>query len=162
MAPVYYFLAVGLGFLAFLHLKGKARTKLAGELLCAYCVLILSSTLLSRTRSEELRYNIQPFWTYIEMVKGGWRAGRLFEQLLLNVAMFIPIGFLLTMLAYEGKFLTIFLWCSGISGSIEILQLLTKRGLFEFDDILHNTIGALIGYAIYKLRDFLKTLKRRD
>ena len=136
--------------------------KLAGALLCAYCVMVLSSTLLSRSRSEEWMYNIRPLWTYIEIAKGGWKAGRLVEQLLLNVAMFIPIGFLLTILAYKRNSLTILLWCIGISGSIETLQLLTKRGLFEFDDILHNTIGALIGYAIYKLREFLKTLKRKN
>jgi glycopeptide antibiotics resistance protein len=36
-----------------------------------------------------------------------------------------------------------------ISLTIEILQLVTKRGLFEFDDIFHNTLGVAIGELGY-------------
>ena len=31
---------------------------------------------------------------------------------------------------------------------IEILQLITARGLCEFDDVIHNMIGALIGVGV--------------
>ena len=31
---------------------------------------------------------------------------------------------------------------------IEILQLVTSRGLCEFDDVFHNMIGAVIGVGI--------------
>lgn len=34
------------------------------------------------------------------------------------------------------------------SASIEITQLVTKCGLFEFDDIFHNTLGAVVGSMI--------------
>jgi glycopeptide antibiotics resistance protein len=34
--------------------------------------------------------------------------------------------------------------------SIELLQLVMKRGLFEFDDMFHNTLGVVIGYWIYQ------------
>ena len=37
---------------------------------------------------------------------------------------------------------------AGFSIAIELLQLLTARGLMEFDDVLHNMIGALIGVGI--------------
>lgn len=36
----------------------------------------------------------------------------------------------------------------GLSAAIEILQLITARGLCEFDDIIHNMIGAVIGIGI--------------
>jgi glycopeptide antibiotics resistance protein len=32
--------------------------------------------------------------------------------------------------------------------SIELLQLVLKRGLFEFDDMFHNTFGVILGYGI--------------
>ena len=32
---------------------------------------------------------------------------------------------------------------------IELIQLLTRRGLFEFDDIIHNIVGAMIGFGIW-------------
>ena len=34
-----------------------------------------------------------------------------------------------------------------LSSAIEILQLILKKGLFEFDDIFHNTLGGIIGWA---------------
>ena len=32
---------------------------------------------------------------------------------------------------------------------IEITQYFTGRGLMEFDDVFNNTIGCLLGYAVY-------------
>ena len=39
----------------------------------------------------------------------------------------------------------------GLSASIEILQLVTGRGLCGFDDVIHNMIGAAIGVSIMVL-----------
>ena len=44
------------------------------------------------------------------------------------------------------------------STALEILQLMTHRGLFEWDDIVYNTIGALIGFLLYLI---LKRLKNK-
>ena len=41
----------------------------------------------------------------------------------------------------------------GISFSIELLQLVLCRGLFEFDDIIHNSLGFLIG-IVYLLTKY--------
>ena len=38
-----------------------------------------------------------------------------------------------------------------LSASIEIIQLVFKIGLFEFDDMIGNTIGCLIGAVIGKM-----------
>ena len=35
--------------------------------------------------------------------------------------------------------------------SIEISQLCFRRGLFEWDDIIGNTVGTIVGYGIYKM-----------
>lgn len=37
------------------------------------------------------------------------------------------------------------------SGTIEIMQYITGRGLTEVDDVITNTIGAVVGVVIYKL-----------
>ena len=34
---------------------------------------------------------------------------------------------------------------------IELVQLMSRRGLFEFDDIIHNTIGTAIGFGLIVL-----------
>ena len=37
------------------------------------------------------------------------------------------------------------------SGTIEIMQYITGRGLTEVDDVITNTIGAAVGVVIYKI-----------
>lgn len=66
------------------------------------------------------------------------------EQILTNVIMFVPIGVLVGWIwRWRG------LWiAAGLSVGIEILQLVTSRGLCEFDDVIHNMIGAAIGVGV--------------
>ena len=42
---------------------------------------------------------------------------------------------------------------AGMSVEIELFQLITARGLCEFDDVLHNVLGAIIGVGIVILVD---------
>ena len=58
--------------------------------------------------------------------------------------MFIPVGILAGWLwKWKG------LWfAAGLSLTVEALQLITKRGLMEFDDVLHNFLGATVGIVI--------------
>jgi glycopeptide antibiotics resistance protein len=60
--------------------------------------------------------------------------------------MFIPIGFLL---GDKGR--KAIPAAAGISLAIELTQLITRRGLCEFDDIVHNCTGAVIGLFLYGL-----------
>ena len=68
-------------------------------------------------------------------------------NVLLNIAMFCPFGFLLPIL--NRKFRT---WCVtipagfGFSLVIELLQLLFARGIFDVDDLFCNTLGGMIGF----------------
>ena len=38
---------------------------------------------------------------------------------------------------------------------IEVIQLVFHRGLFEFDDMIHNTLGAVIGIVAFAFVNFL-------
>ena len=66
------------------------------------------------------------------------------NQILTNIIMFVPVGVLAGRIwRWKG------LWvAAGLSAAIEILQLITARGLCEFDDVIHNMIGALIGVGV--------------
>ena len=68
-------------------------------------------------------------------------------QILTNVLMFVPVGVIVGRIwRWKG------LWvAAGLSIVIEILQLITARGLCEFDDVMHNLIGAAIGVGIVTL-----------
>ena len=66
------------------------------------------------------------------------------NQILANVIMFLPVG-VLTGLLWRWRGLWV---AAGLSVFIEVLQLITARGLCEFDDVIHNMVGAVIGVGI--------------
>ena len=67
-------------------------------------------------------------------------------EVLLNVALFVPIGFLLGGIMHKG-FLKVLLTGCLLSIIIELLQLASGRGICETNDVIHNSIGCMLGYA---------------
>ena len=74
---------------------------------------------------------------------------RLEQEIAFNILMMIPIGALCPVLFNERiiKTLATGAICSLL---IEVLQYVSQRGYFEFDDIIHNSLGVLIGFVFYK------------
>ena len=102
-----------------------------------YTFLILAETVLIRKPFSGQHFNPELFWS--------WRQFSVQRnQILTNVIMFAPVGVLVGWIwRWRG------LWfAAGLSAAIEILQLVTSRGLCEFDDVFHNMIGAVIGIGI--------------
>ena len=102
-----------------------------------YAFLILAETVLIRKPFQGEHIKLEFFWSWKQ-----WNVQK--EQILTNVAMFIPIGVLAGWL-WKWKGLLV---VAGFSIAIELLQLVTTRGLMEFDDVLHNMIGAAVGVGI--------------
>lgn len=69
-------------------------------------------------------------------------------NVLLNVAMFIPFGFLLPLITPKLRkwYVSIGIG-SCLSLAIELLQLWRGTGVCDVDDLLANTLGTVIGYA---------------
>jgi len=60
--------------------------------------------------------------------------------------MFVPVGVVTGWLwKWKGLWFAV-----GLSIVIELLQLITARGLCEFDDVFHNMIGAVMGILIIR------------
>ena len=68
--------------------------------------------------------------------------------MILNVLMFVPVGVCCKNLI-KHKYV-MFVVSVALSLFIEINQFVFRRGVFEIDDVICNTIGALIGYSIFK------------
>lgn len=139
--------AIGIVFLAGRIEKGKV---IAAGLLVFYCMLVLSYTVLGRTGTGEYCYVLEPFWSYQMILEG--QTGFIMEALL-NVLMLVPVGFLISILKKS-------FWLAAGCGFmfsvlIEVLQLVTTRGLCETDDVLHNTLGAIAGYLAYRVIKWL-------
>ena len=124
--------------------------KSISAVLCAYIFLLLVSTVLSRQINDNRMSILKPFWTYSVIARGGWKAMRLKQEIAFNILMMIPIGALCPVLFKEHTILKTLV--TGLISTllIEVLQYVTKRGYLEFDDIVHNTLGILIGFAFYK------------
>lgn len=70
-------------------------------------------------------------------------------NVLLNIAMFGPFGFLLPILHKNFRKWHITISAAfGFSLFIELLQLIFARGVFDVDDLFCNTLGGVIGYLV--------------
>lgn len=78
---------------------------------------------------------------------------------LLNVVLFVPLGFFIPLIWKQmGKLSNSLLAGAAFSILIELSQLLSYRGT-DIDDLITNTLGATIGYLIYKMWDRLSRSK---
>lgn len=75
-----------------------------------------------------------------------------FVLMILNIILFVPYGFLLTLIQSKIKtlhrFFIIFIESLLLSVIIEVIQRITKLGYFEVEDIICNTFGGIIGCFI--------------
>lgn len=101
---------------------------------------------------REYRYNlvlfqeIRRFWVYRSRV--GYLAA--FLNLAGNVIGFLPFGFILPVIGKRmrnGVLVTICGFC--LSLFVESIQLICKVGCFDVDDLLLNTLGAVLGYLLF-------------
>ena len=69
-----------------------------------------------------------------------------------NIAMFVPLGFLLPCIT--DRFAKLKFTLSGavlLAFVLETLQLLTLRGSFDIDDIILRSVGAMLGFAVWHI-----------
>lgn len=150
ISPLYYLIAV-----AIFLLLVKTWKKVSVSLLVAYCFLIFVTTVLARTSQDNASYDLTPFRLF--QIDEWWAKYDLMLQIKANVLMFVPVGFLLVMVGkgLKGKFVrALYTIMSIIAGSlfsalIEYMQYRLHRGLCEADDVIHNTIGTVIGIVLY-------------
>ena len=154
-----YYITAGMfgvgSYLVLMHLKVELKQRLAAALLIAYVFLVMSVTVLSRGHLIQNNTLLKPFWSYAALIYGKNKYSILTE-IVLNILMLIPVGFLLPFLVERHTVLYGFL----CSLCIEVFQLVTKRGYFEIDDLIHNTLGVVIGYGIYRLMEFAVRKKK--
>ena len=115
----------------------KKKDYIFCSLFGAYIAAVLWITLFSRLGTERRSF-LLPFRSYVEILKGEWRP--LLENIG-NVVLFIPPGVTLKWIGVRDMKKAGFL----ASLLIEVLQFTFALGTFECDDLIHNTLGAVIG-----------------
>ncbi len=142
--------------------KKKRINRIVGRvLLVAYVALLIFFVFFSDELGRKMgtgvrRMNTHPFneikrfwamrytygWKYTLMNIGG------------NILIFVPFGFLIPMSSKNKitrNFFIVTLLAIMFSGAIEVIQIITKVGAFDIDDIILNTAGAIIGYIVYAI-----------
>lgn len=126
----------------------KTITKIqavSAVLLSCWLVLVIGLTSLSRGANYTGKINVDFFSSYIN-AWNQWSISEL-QLIIFNMLMFTPLGFLLPVLWKKAEKLSITIAISlGLTILIEIIQLLTGTGIFELDDLFHNSVGSLFGY----------------
>ena len=159
--PIHWLTAFELALLIIMALRRIRDRKqmssgrcLSAGLLAGYMYIVLASLVLIRTSSPAIRFQPRFLWSYIEIIKGN---RYLLWENALNILLFVPIGFLLKIIQPKWKIRHIVYIGLVYSIALELLQLALHRGLFEFDDMLHNTAGVFLGTVLFDTLGSLAT-----
>lgn len=140
------------GLLILIWWKGLRRGLRYGTvlLLAEWICLVLCAIVIFRETSAERGYNLMPFWSYWDYGEQSYFM-EMFGEIILNVLLFVPIGFLAGCGLERMTFKKVLFLGGGLSVFIELLQFIFKKGFCETDDVIHNVLGCMIGYGLWRV-----------
>ena len=116
-------------------------------LLTAWLIVVIGFTMLSRGANFQGWMNLRLFSDYVN-AWNNWSLSE-FQLIVFNMLMFVPLGFLLPLLGKRlRRFAPVLFASFFVTVCLETVQMLTGKGVFELDDILHNIIGSIAGYLL--------------
>lgn len=136
---------------AFLHEnRSQSRKNAVFCLLCEYVFLVLCVTIVCRPSTLEHSYRIIPFTTYIELfiTEKSYLPLVILKEISMNTLLFFPVGLLLGCIKITWR--RVICVAIGLALAIEILQFVTCKGCCESNDVIHNTIGALLVFFMIR------------
>lgn len=91
---------------------------------------------------KTVRYDIIPFHSYYFIALGRIEY---IQEVICNLLVLLPFGVCITILHKKVTVKKVMTVCMCLSFAIETLQLFYGCGLFETDDLIHNTLGGVGG-----------------
>uniref|UniRef100_UPI004056158C VanZ family protein n=1 Tax=Acetatifactor sp. TaxID=1872090 RepID=UPI004056158C len=150
LAGLFAAIVIGVAYLVFKK-KHKCEKKFPWRkilmylLLAGYFLIVLSATILRKQGGFRREYNLHLFRAWLE----AWNnfSVKNWANVLLNVALFTPLGVLLPLLWKKCRkwYVTIPIGFAA-SLTIELIQLAISRGICDVDDLFANMLGAAIGF----------------
>lgn len=108
--------------------------------------IVFGSTVFTRT-STVRQYELMPLWSWRAIIR--YHDWGLLKEDLLNCILLLPAGALLPVITnHKVKWYHALLFGVLISAVIETSQLVFMRGLFEWDDMIHNGLGCMVGCLV--------------
>ncbi len=102
---------------------------------------------------QEYHYNLHPFREIGRFIKYYHIIGfyAVFLNLAGNILAFVPFGLFYPLLSRRNRSLwKVTLLSCEVSILVEVIQLVTRVGSCDVDDIILNTLGGLLGYLLFK------------
>lgn len=150
-------------FLGIKRLKSSRKIwrNVLGVLLAEYLFVVTCSTVVFRgvQSFKYARLELTPFWTYEAVIKH--TPGVSVWDIVLNMVLFMPLGFLIKLLSPSISFFKILVFAILCSLFIETNQYIFEKGIAQFDDVMHNTIGAVIGWYFARMVMNLNTILQK-
>lgn len=150
----------------------RRRRLVAGILFVMYFIVLFYflffSEEMGRTYSERVyHYNLVPFREIGRFIRYRHTLGdkAVLLNIVGNIAAFVPFGAFLPIFSVRcRRFFYAALYSFELSLLVELLQLISKVGSFDVDDLLLNTLGGILGFVIYKLVEHFgsKMERRKD
>lgn len=125
--------------------KGNFRIKvkrILGVMFTEYLVVLLCFTIFLRKESENHVIRFELFHDYL------LNNMQLLKDALMNIAIFVPVGFCSSVFLKHPKWVKILLISGILSCSIEFSQYILSRGYCDANDIMNNCIGGLLGWLV--------------
>ena len=111
-----------------------------------------------RTAAEIGNLQLKPFRSIHYFLKPQVSFERFFLNIICNIAVFVPFGFLGLAWKSMKSFPVLLLFFVGSVISIELLQYFSGRGTADVDDVFLNTLGMSTGFFFLKV--FKKSIFR--
>jgi len=108
-----------------------------------YLLMVLCFTIIFREEKNVAQISMKPIWEYDSLNYNQ------IAEAILNVLLFMPLGLLAGAAIRRKRFLKTVGLCCGISVTIEILQLVLKKGVCNIDDVINNSAGCIIGCGLF-------------
>lgn len=119
-------------------------TLIAWACLLLYLALLLLLTLAPPLRPTSDRINLVPLQSILAgLRRGGWQ---LYVNIIGNVLAFVPLGVLLPGVLRRHSWIVVVGIATATSAAIEVLQWALGLRVADIDDVLLNTLGAIVGY----------------
>lgn len=134
-----------------------------GSLLLAfliYMLVLIYLVILARTPNPDYLVRNAGVSLFTMAAKGNFVPEVEFLEFYLNMMVFIPMGYLLPYIFRWFRIHAVrrpLIFCFLASVTIENLQLITKRGSYDTADVLSNTLGGIIGIALFVRRAYRLT-----
>lgn len=129
------------------YLKNNDRHLLFRSVWTSFSICLIIVTTLFGRRIGSIQFDINNVFNTYRMI-GHTYIGNIINEIGLNIAIFIPLGTILSR-KKDWRQVTVRALC--VSLSVEICQAVLGIGVFEVCDLIHNLLGALIGNSVFKL-----------